>query len=70
MTINEIFQLKAKYVVQEMDGDLILVPLTSQVARMNQMFVLNEFHANLPIITNMLQLITFKNCDFFSFFRI
>lgn len=42
MTVQEIFQIKNKYVVQDMDGELILVPLSSQVARMNQMFVLNE----------------------------
>lgn len=42
MTLNEIYQLKSRFVVREVDGELILVPLTSHVARMNQMFVLNE----------------------------
>lgn len=42
MKIREISQLKSQFVVREVGDELILVPLTSNIARMNEMFVINE----------------------------
>lgn len=42
MEIKEISRLKSQFVVREVSNELILVPLTSNIAHMNEMFVLNE----------------------------
>lgn len=42
MKIKEICQLKSQFVVREVGNELILVPLTTNIAHMNEMFVINE----------------------------
>ena len=42
MEIKELSRLKSQFVVREVGNELILVPLTSNIARMNEMFVINE----------------------------
>lgn len=42
MDVKNLNQLKSRFVVRDMDNELILVPLTSNIARMNDMFILNE----------------------------
>lgn len=42
MEIKELSRLKSQFVVREVGDELILVPLSSNIARMNEMFVINE----------------------------
>ncbi len=42
MYLNIIYKKKNKFVVREMGNELILVPLAGNVAKMNEMFTMNE----------------------------
>ena len=42
MDIQTLYKLKTKFVAREMDNEMILVPLTGNVAHMNELFTLNE----------------------------
>ncbi len=42
MDIQALFRQKSRFVVRDMGDELILVPLTGNVAQMNEMFTLNE----------------------------
>ena len=42
MFLNIIYKKKNKFVVREMGNELILVPLAGNVAKMNEMFTMNE----------------------------
>lgn len=42
MDLNKIYQSKSKFVVREIGDELILVPLTGNIAKMNEMFTMNE----------------------------
>ncbi len=42
MDINKIYRNKSKFVVREVGNELILVPLTGNIAKMNEMFTMNE----------------------------
>ncbi len=42
MHLNIIYKKKNRFVVREMGNELILVPLTGKVAKMNEMFTMNE----------------------------
>ena len=40
--IESLFQLKSKFVTREVGNELIVVPLSANVAQMNELFTLNE----------------------------
>jgi hypothetical protein len=40
--IKTLYNLKSKFVAREVGNELILVPLTDNVARMSELFTLNE----------------------------
>ena len=42
MDIQSLFNVKSKFVAREMGNELILVPLTNNVAQMSELFTLNE----------------------------
>ena len=42
MEIESLFQLKSKFVTREVGNELIVVPLSANVAQMNELFTLNE----------------------------
>lgn len=42
MDLKRIYNNKTKFVVREIGDELILVPLTGNVAKMNEMFTMNE----------------------------
>ncbi|MDO9153867.1 MAG: PqqD family protein [Paludibacter sp.] len=42
MDLKTIYSNKPKFVVREIGEELILVPLTGNVAKMNEMFTMNE----------------------------
>jgi len=42
MNIRTLHQLKSKFVTREVGNELILVPLSDNVAQMNELFTLNE----------------------------
>lgn len=42
MNITELASLKPRFVTREVGNELILVPLTGNIAQMNEMFTLNE----------------------------
>ena len=42
MEIESHFQLKSKFVTREVGNELIVVPLSANVAQMNELFTLNE----------------------------
>ena len=42
MEIESLFQLKSKFVTREVGNVLIVVPLSANVAQMNELFTLNE----------------------------
>ena len=42
MDLQKIFKMKSKFVVRGVGNELILVPLTGNVAQMNEIFTMNE----------------------------
>jgi hypothetical protein len=42
MEIQSLYNLKSKFVAREVGNELILVPLTGNVAQMSEMFTMNE----------------------------
>lgn len=42
MDIQTLFQIKSKFVTRKVDNELIIVPLSGNVAQMNELFTLNE----------------------------
>jgi len=42
MDIQSLFNVKSKFVAREVGNELILVPLTDNVAKMSELFTLNE----------------------------
>jgi hypothetical protein len=42
MDIQTLFNIKSKFVAREVGNELILVPLTGNVAQMSELFTLNE----------------------------
>lgn len=42
MEIESLFRLKSKFVTREVGNELIVVPLSANVAQMNELFILNE----------------------------
>lgn len=42
MNVQNLFNIKSKFVSREVGNELILVPLTDNVARMSELFTLNE----------------------------
>lgn len=42
MELKELFTLKSDYISRVVNEELVLVPLTGNIARMNEMFTLNE----------------------------
>lgn len=42
MNIHFLFELKSKYITREIGDELVLVPLSGNVAQMNVLFTLNE----------------------------
>jgi hypothetical protein len=42
MDINALYKLKTKFVAREVGNELILVPLVDNVAKMSELFTLNE----------------------------
>jgi len=42
MDLQKLYTLKSKFVVRAVGNELILVPLTGNVAQMNELFTLNE----------------------------
>ena len=42
MELNELLELKTKFVTREVGSELILVPLANNVAKMTELFTLNE----------------------------
>lgn len=42
MDLKRIYNNKTRFVVREIGDELILVPLTGNVAKMNEMFTMNE----------------------------
>jgi len=42
MIIQTLYNLKSKFVAREVGNELILVPLTGNVAQMSELFTLNE----------------------------
>lgn len=42
MNTDKLSKLKSRFVSREVDKELILVPLTGNIAKMNEMFTLNE----------------------------
>jgi hypothetical protein len=42
MEIESLFHLKSKFVTREVGNELIVVPLSANVAQMNELFTLNE----------------------------
>ena len=42
MEIESLFHLKSKFVTREVENELIVVPLSANVAQMNELFTLNE----------------------------
>lgn len=42
MYLSIIYKHKKKFVVRELGNELILVPITGKVAKMNEMFTMNE----------------------------
>lgn len=42
MDIQTLYKLKTKFVAREMGNEMILVPLTGNVANMSELFTLNE----------------------------
>ena len=42
MEIESLFHLKSKFVTREVGNELIVVPLSANVAQMNELFALNE----------------------------
>jgi len=42
MDLQKIYKMKSKFVVRGVGNELILVPLTGNVAQMNELFTMNE----------------------------
>jgi len=42
MQLKKLVELKSRFVAREVDNELILVPLTNNVAQMSELFTLNE----------------------------
>lgn len=42
MEIESLFHMKSKFVTREVGNELIVVPLSANVAQMNELFTLNE----------------------------
>jgi hypothetical protein len=42
MELKELFTLKSDYISRVVNDELVLVPLTGNIARMNEMFTLND----------------------------
>jgi len=42
MDLQTLYRLKTKFVAREVGAEMILVPLTGNVAQMNELFTLNE----------------------------
>jgi len=42
MDLQKIYKMKSKFVVRAVGNELILVPLTGNVAQMNELFTMNE----------------------------
>lgn len=42
MEINNISKLKSKFVTKQVGDDLVLVPLSGNVSKMNELFTMNE----------------------------
>jgi hypothetical protein len=42
MTLPDITKLKNRYVTREVDSELVLVPIQSNVASMNELFTMNS----------------------------
>jgi hypothetical protein len=42
MDIQTLFKMKSKFVAREVGNELIIVPLTGNVAQMNELFTLNQ----------------------------
>lgn len=42
MNLQTLYNLKSKFVAREVGNELILVPLSSNVAQMNELFTMNE----------------------------
>ncbi len=42
MEIESLFHLKSKFVTREVGNELIVVPLSANIAQMNELFTLNE----------------------------
>ena len=42
MDLQTLYKLKAKFVAREVGNEMILVPLTGNVAQMSELFTLNE----------------------------
>ena len=42
MNIQALYSIKSKFVAREVGNELILVPLTNNVAQMNELYTLNE----------------------------
>ena len=42
MDLQKLYALKSKFVVRAVGNELILVPLTGNVAQMNELFTMNE----------------------------
>jgi hypothetical protein len=42
MNIRSLYNLKSKFVAREVGDELILVPISNNVAKMNELFTMNE----------------------------
>ena len=42
MKLQQLFEMKSKFVARAVGNELVLVPLTGNVAQMNELFTLNE----------------------------
>lgn len=68
MDVQSILNLQSQFVSREVGNELILVPLTNNVAQMNSMFTLNEtgkfIWENLSKTSGTDELVTIMTCEF------
>ena len=68
MDVQSIKNLQSRFVSREVGNELILVPLTNNVAQMNSMFTLNEtgkfIWENLITTTSIDELVAIMTCEF------
>ena len=68
MDVQSIQNLQSRFVSREVGNELILVPLTNNVAQMNSMFTLNEtgkfIWENLAKTSNINELVAIMTCEF------